>query len=88
VLGLTIPESFLLRADIGAEAQQSRVLVLGFLASASEARYTALAVRRSEAGYVEKQNLLIEYRWADFQYERLPGSRLSWSNVRSIPLRG
>jgi len=61
---------------IGAEAQQSRVPVLGFLASASEARYTATlaAVRKglNEAGYVEKQNLLIEYRWADFQYERLP----------------
>jgi len=61
---------------IGAEAQQSRVPVLGFLASASEARYTATlaAVRQglNEAGYVEKQNLLIEYRWADFQYERLP----------------
>jgi ABC-type uncharacterized transport system substrate-binding protein len=61
---------------LGAAAQQSRVPVLGFLASASEARYTdtAAAVRRglNEAGYVEKQNLLIEYRWADFQYERLP----------------
>ena len=61
---------------IGAEAQQSRIPVLGFLASASEARYTATlaAVRKglNEAGYVEKQNLLIEYRWADFQCERLP----------------
>src|SRR6266446_8441034 len=61
---------------LGAAAQQSRVPVLGFLASASEARYTAsvAAVRSglNEAGYVEKQNLLIEYRWADFQYERLP----------------
>jgi len=50
--------------------------VLGFLGSASEARYTATitAVRKglNEAGYVEKQNLLIDYRWADFQYERLP----------------
>jgi putative tryptophan/tyrosine transport system substrate-binding protein len=59
-----------------ARAQQSRVPVLGFLASASEAAYTTTiaAVRRglSEAGYVEKQNLLIEYRWANFQYERLP----------------
>jgi putative ABC transport system substrate-binding protein len=61
---------------IGAQAQQSRVPVLGFLASASEARYTATlaAVRRglNEAGYVEKRNLMIEYRWADFQYESLP----------------
>jgi putative tryptophan/tyrosine transport system substrate-binding protein len=61
---------------VGAEAQQSRVPVLGFLASASEARYTATAaaVRKglNEAGYFEKQNLLIEYRWADFQYDRLP----------------
>jgi putative tryptophan/tyrosine transport system substrate-binding protein len=61
---------------ISAQAQQARMPVLGFLASASEARYTATAaaVRSglNEAGYVEKQNLLIEYRWADFQYERLP----------------
>jgi putative ABC transport system substrate-binding protein len=61
---------------ISAVAQQSRMPVLGFLASASEAGYTntAAAVRRglNEAGYVEKQNLLIEYRWANFQYERLP----------------
>lgn len=59
-----------------ARGQQSRVPVLGFLASASEAAYTTTiaAVRRglNEAGYVEKQNLLIEYRWANFQYERLP----------------
>ena len=57
-------------------AEQSSVPVLGFLASASEAAYTTTlaAVRRglNEAGYVEKQNLLIEYRWANFQYERLP----------------
>jgi len=61
---------------ISAVAQQSRMPVLGFLASASEAGYmnTAAAVRRglNETGYVEKQNLLIEYRWANFQYERLP----------------
>jgi putative tryptophan/tyrosine transport system substrate-binding protein len=59
-----------------AGAQQSRVPVVGFLASASEAAYapTIAAVRSglNEAGYVEKRNLLIEYRWANFQYERLP----------------
>jgi len=61
---------------IAAEAQQSKVPVVGFLVSASQARYTATlaAVHKglNEAGFVEKQNLLIEYRWADFQYERLP----------------
>src|SRR5262245_13064483 len=60
-----------------AQAQQGRMPVLGFLGSASEARYTATltAVHKglNEAGYVEKRNLLIEYRWADFQYDRLPG---------------
>src|SRR5215831_6714161 len=59
-----------------ARAQQARTPVLGFLGSAAEADYktTTAALRRglNEAGYVEKQNLLIEYRWADFQYERLP----------------
>jgi putative tryptophan/tyrosine transport system substrate-binding protein len=61
---------------LGARAQQGRMPVLGFLGSASEARYvvTQAAIQRglSEAGYVEKRNLLIEYRWADFQYDRLP----------------
>jgi putative ABC transport system substrate-binding protein len=61
---------------IVALAQQARTPVLGFLGSAAEADYerTTAALRRglNEAGYVEKQNLLIEYRWADFQYERLP----------------
>ena len=55
---------------------QARMPVLGFLGSASETDYatTTAALRRglNEAGYVEKQNLLIDYRWADFQYERLP----------------
>ena len=61
---------------VAARAQQARMPVLGFLGSAAEADYktTTAAVGRglNEAGYVEKQNLLIEYRWADFQYERLP----------------
>jgi putative ABC transport system substrate-binding protein len=61
---------------LAAQAQQARIPVLGFLVSASEADYrtTTVAVNRglNEAGYIEKQNLLIDYRWADFQYERLP----------------
>jgi ABC-type uncharacterized transport system substrate-binding protein len=61
---------------IAAQAQQARMPVLGFLGSATEADYktTTTAVRRglNDAGYVEKQNLLIDYRWANFQYDRLP----------------
>src|ERR1043166_6718571 len=68
-----------------ARAQQ-RLPVLGFLASASEATYTrTLAdVRQGlpNAGYVEKKNLLIEYRWADFQYERLPALAADLVNRR------
>src|SRR5262245_36033182 len=61
---------------LAARAQQPSIPVIGFLGSAAEGDYktTTTAVRRglNEAGYVEGQNLLIEYRWANFQYERLP----------------
>jgi putative ABC transport system substrate-binding protein len=56
---------------LAAQAQQARTPVLGFLGSAAEADYktTTAALRRglNESGYVEEQNLVIEYRWADFQ---------------------
>jgi putative tryptophan/tyrosine transport system substrate-binding protein len=59
-----------------ARAQQSKMPVLGFLCSASAAGYAssvaALGKGLDEAGYVEKRNLLVEYRWADFHYDRLP----------------
>jgi putative ABC transport system substrate-binding protein len=61
---------------IAARGQQANKPVLGFLGSASEARYeatrTAIRSGLNEAGFVEKRNLLIEYRWADFRYDRLP----------------
>jgi putative ABC transport system substrate-binding protein len=59
-----------------ASAQQSKMPLLGYLCSASAAGYAnnVAALRRGleEAGYVEKRNLLVEYRWADFHYDRLP----------------
>src|SRR6516225_6308335 len=61
---------------LAARAQQAKMPVLGFLVSASETRYeatrTAIGRGLNEAGFVEKRNLLIEYRWADFRYDRLP----------------
>jgi len=60
-------------------AQQQKTPVLGFLASASERQYTSTigSLRRglNEAGYVEKKNLLIEYRWANGQRYRGDWSR-------------
>ena len=61
---------------LAAHAQQVPLPEVGFLNSASAQGYAAMAAtfRRGlkEAGYSEGQNVTIEYRWADNQYERLP----------------
>src|SRR5215831_4365870 len=59
-----------------ARAQKPRMQVIGFLSSRS-AKDSALQVAAfsqalSEADYVEGQNVEIDYRGADGQYDRLP----------------
>jgi putative ABC transport system substrate-binding protein len=57
-------------------AQQKAMPVIGFLSASSPGPYTPFvaAFHRglSETGYVERQNVAIEYRWAEGRYDRLP----------------
>src|SRR2546423_5138055 len=57
-------------------AQQKTRPVIGFLNSASPGPYAHFVAAfhhgLSETGYVEGQNLTIEYRWAEGSYDRLP----------------
>jgi putative ABC transport system substrate-binding protein len=59
-----------------ARAQQAAMPVIGVLNSGSPKPFQSLvaAFRQSlsESGYVEGQNLAIEYRWAEGDYEKLP----------------
>lgn len=59
---------------LAARAQQSAVPVIGFLSSLSQSEQLAHVFRRglSEMGYVEGQNVTIQYRWITDRYDTLP----------------
>ena len=61
---------------LAVRAQQRETAAIGFLSSRSPAESASVvaAFRQglNETGYVEGQNLAIEFRWADGQYDRMP----------------
>jgi len=66
-----------LAAPLGSLAQQKgKVWRIGFLgaatASGSARRVEALRAGLRDLGYVEGKNIVIEFRWAEGNYERLP----------------
>jgi putative tryptophan/tyrosine transport system substrate-binding protein len=62
---------------LAAHAQQRAMPVIGFLRSTPSAPFmhfvAAFQQRLKEEGFVQDQNVSVEYRWADNQRDRLPG---------------
>jgi putative tryptophan/tyrosine transport system substrate-binding protein len=69
--GAALPSPF------AARAQQAALPVIGFLGSDTPALYVdrlqAFRAGLKEMGYVEGENVAIDYRWAEGANERLPG---------------
>jgi putative ABC transport system substrate-binding protein len=61
---------------LAAQAQQPTMPIVGFVnggsSEASASRAAAFRKGLSEAGYVEGQNVAVEYHWLAGQYDRLP----------------
>jgi hypothetical protein len=62
---------------VAARAQQAAMPVIGFLrtTAAAGSAHLVAAFRQglSEAGFVEGQNVAVEYRWGNDQDDRIPG---------------
>jgi putative ABC transport system substrate-binding protein len=80
---------------LAARAQQAgKIARIGFLGATSPAHYgvrvEALRAGLRELGYIEGTNLVLEYRWAEANYERLPAlvAELIRSNIDVIVTHG
>jgi ABC-type uncharacterized transport system substrate-binding protein len=82
IAGLAVAASW----SVAARAQQPSMAVIGFLSSRSpaESESVVAAFRQSlsEAGYIVGENVTIEYRWAEGNYDRLPALAAELVNLR------
>src|SRR3954451_22940249 len=73
---ITVLGSAMIAWPLALHAQQKAMPVIGFLGGASPGPFAPLvaAFRQglTEAGYIDGQNLAIEFRWAEGQYDDLP----------------
>ena len=74
---LTLGGAAFIALPLAARSQQQALPVIGFLHSGSPGPFASLVaafrdgLRRN--GYLEGKNVLIEFRWAEGQYDLLPG---------------
>ena len=61
---------------LAARAQQSTMPVIGFISTGSAASFAPIVAEfhrgLNDNGYVDGQNVKIEYRWAEGRYDQLP----------------
>jgi putative ABC transport system substrate-binding protein len=75
LLSLIVAEIFAFGLPLG--AQQASIPVIGFLSTASagsrsDEQFAAFEGGLRDAGFIENQNVTIEYRWASNDYAKLP----------------
>jgi putative ABC transport system substrate-binding protein len=72
---------------LAARAQQPAMPVIGFLRNTTpeDSVHILAALRQGlkEAGYVEGQNVAVDYRFAENRYERLSSSRPAMTQSKS-----
>src|SRR6516162_7946648 len=72
IKGITVSATW----PIAARAQQPVIPVIGFLGGADPIglapQIEALRLGLRDYGYIEGQNITVEYRWAEGRYDRLP----------------